>query len=160
MTKALIVRLDLKLKQDFEKHCAANNVSCSSLLRHLISEELLKNGKISHAFKSIEEAGAVNEKFAAFAEMNKHQFATLGEKLGALAFLGFQNLQETLLAETASIGIAQGLVAWKWEGKVKSEEATAALEILGKAQEVISADLAAVKKILTEFSKAFQSKSL
>jgi len=72
-----------------------------------------------------------------------------------LAFLRFQNLQETLLAETASIGIAQGLVAWKWEGKVKSEEAKTTLEQLRKAQEVISADLASVKKILEEFAKAF-----
>ena len=151
----MIVRLDLKLKEDFEKHCKNNNVSCSSLLRHLISEELLKNGKISYAFKSIEEAGTVNEKFAVFAEMNKHQFATLGEKLGVLGMLGFQNLQETLLAETASIGIAQGLLAWKWEGKVMSEEARTTLEKLGKAQEVTSADLASVKKVLGEFKKAF-----
>ena len=139
----LNIRIEEKTKKELEQYCAANNITISDLLRDLINVELRKGHRISQTFERIEGHTDVGQ-----------QQPTLDRRFPALGEMILACLEQETITQQLLIGLASGIIGEKYAGRLMTDEAKNAMDILAKLLKQNEEGMEENRRVREEIKKA------
>lgn len=139
----LNIRIEEEMKTQLEQYCEANNITVSELIRNLIVEELERGHKISRSFERIEGHTDVAE-----------QRPTLDRRFPALAEMILACLEQEITTQQFVIALASGMIGEKYAGRLMSDEAKNAMDILAKVLKQNTEDIEKTRRVREAIEKA------